>query len=69
MCHACTHTNLTVSGSDNRVVGIVDSIDGAPLEDHVVLGQSSCLVSEDVLHLAQLLGDVQGSTFCTSNVG
>ena len=33
--------------------------DAASLEDHLVLGQRARLVAEHVLHLAELLGDVE----------
>ena len=39
--------------------------DGAPFEDHLVLGEGAGLVAEHVLHLAQLLGDIEGPTLHT----
>ena len=36
--------------------------DGTTSEHHLVLGQRSCFVGEDVLDLTQVLSDVEGST-------
>lgn len=43
------------------LVTILSAHDGAAPEHHLVLGQRPRLVGEDVLDLAQVLGDVQGS--------
>lgn len=41
------------------LVRVLRAHDGAPAEHHLVLGESARLVGEDVLDLAQILGDVQ----------
>lgn len=52
----CDEVRLTVS-----VVRVLDSGHGAAPEHHLVLGERSRLIGEDVLHLAEVLGDVQSS--------
>lgn len=44
------------------LVRILAAHDGTTPEHHLVLGQRPCLVGEDVLDLAQVLSDVEGST-------
>lgn len=48
---------LTVS-----VVRVLDASHGAATEHHLILCERSGLIREDVLHLAEVLGDVQSST-------
>ena len=55
--NATNRTLLALSQS----VGIVNAPYCAPLEHHLVLGQSPGFVGEDVLDLAQILCDVEGS--------
>ena len=52
----CTHVS-TFQG-----VWVALSSDGAAAEDHLILGESAGLVREDVVDLAQVLVDVQGTT-------
>ena len=47
---------------DVRVI-VVDSADRATTEDHVILRQRPRFIRENVLNLAQFLGDVQSATF------
>ncbi len=44
------------------LVRIFDPVDTAAPEHHLVLGQSSRLIREQVLDLPQILGDVEGPT-------
>lgn len=42
-------------------MGVFDTRHSAPPKHHLVLRQRARLVGEDVLHLAEVLGDVQSS--------
>lgn len=44
------------------IMGILDASYGAAAEHHLVLGQRAGFIGEDVLHLAQIFGDIQSPT-------
>lgn len=41
---------------------VIDASDGAATENHSILGECASLVAEYILNLAQLFGDVHGTT-------
>ena len=43
-------------------MGVLHAGHGAATEHHLVLRERAGLVGEDVLHLAQVLSDVEGAT-------
>ena len=53
---------LSQPTNTGQSVGIVPAAHRAAAEHHLILSQSPCLVREDVLDLAQVFSDVEGST-------